>query len=112
AQDVLVISGGVSMGKFDLVPQVLEELGVRTVFRHVAQRPGKPLWFGTAASGAAVFGLPGNPVSSLVCLRRYVLPALLGSLGHAPLPAERMALSGAVTVTPALTFFLPLPLDH
>ena len=110
--DVLVVSGGVSMGKFDLVPQVLEELGVRTVFRQVAQRPGKPLWFGTAASGAAVFGLPGNPVSSLVCFRRYVLPALLGSLGHAAPPVERMALSGPVTVTPALTLFLPVRVEQ
>ncbi|HEX4388944.1 MAG TPA: molybdopterin molybdotransferase MoeA [Steroidobacteraceae bacterium] len=110
--DVLVLSGGVSMGKFDLVPKVLEELGVRTVFHRVAQRPGKPLWFGVAPSGAAVFGLPGNPVSTLVCLRRYVLPALLGSLGHSPVPAERMALAAPVTVTPALTFFLPVRLEQ
>jgi molybdopterin molybdotransferase len=110
--DVLVLSGGVSMGKFDLVPKVLQELGVRTVFHQVAQRPGKPLWFGTAPSGAAVFGLPGNPVSSLVCLRRYVLPALLGSLGHSGAPAERMALSGPVTVTPPLTFFLPVRIEQ
>jgi len=68
--DVLVLSGGVSMGRFDLVPKVLEELGVRAIFHKVAQRPGKPLWFGVAPSGAAVFGLPGNPVSTLVCLTR------------------------------------------
>ena len=86
--DVLVLSGGVSMGRFDLVPKVLEELGVRTIFHKVAQRPGKPLWFGVAPSGAAVFGLPGNPVSTLVCFTRYVLPALLGSLGHSALPAR------------------------
>ena len=110
--DVLVLTGGVSMGKFDLVPKVLEELGVRTVFHRVAQRPGKPLWFGVAPSGAAVFGLPGNPVSALVCLRRYVLPALLGSLGHSGVPAERMALSGPVTVTPPLTFFLPVRIEQ
>ena len=80
--DVLVLSGGVSMGRFDLVPAVLEELGVRTIFHKVAQRPGKPLWFGMAPSGAAVFGLPGNPVSTLVCFARYVLPALCGALGE------------------------------
>ena len=51
------------------------------IFHKVAQRPGKPLWFGVAPSGAAVFGLPGNPVSTLVCLGRYVLPALFASLG-------------------------------
>lgn len=110
--DVLVLSGGVSMGRFDLVPQVLEELGVRAVFHKVAQRPGKPLWFGVAPSGAAVFGLPGNPVSTLVCLTRYVLPALHGSLGQNPVPAERVALGAPVTVTPPLTHFLPVRFEH
>ena len=110
--DVLVLSGGVSMGRFDLVPQVLGELGVRTIFHKVAQRPGKPLWFGVAPSGAAVFGLPGNPVSTLVCLTRYVLPALRGSLGQHPERAERMALSAAITVTPPLTHFVPVRLEQ
>ncbi|MGN6453801.1 MAG: molybdopterin molybdotransferase MoeA [Steroidobacteraceae bacterium] len=110
--DVLVLSGGVSMGRFDLVPQVLEELGVRTVFHKVAQRPGKPLWFGVAPSGAAVFGLPGNPVSTLVCLTRYVLPALRGSLGQSPERSERMALSAPLTVTPPLTHFIPVRLEQ
>ena len=110
--DVLVLSGGVSMGRFDLVPQVLGELGVRTIFHKVAQRPGKPLWFGVAPSGAAVFGLPGNPVSTLVCLTRYVLPALRGSLGQSPQPAQRMALAAPVTVTPPLTHFLPVRLEQ
>ena len=110
--DVLVLSGGVSMGRFDLVPQVLGELGVRTIFHKVAQRPGKPLWFGVAPSGAAVFGLPGNPVSTLVCLTRYVLPALRGSLGQSPQPVQRMALAAPVTVTPPLTHFLPVRLEQ
>ena len=110
--DVLVLSGGVSMGRFDLVPKVLEELGVRAVFHKVAQRPGKPLWFGVAPSGAAVFGLPGNPVSTLVCLIRYVLPALCGSLGQNPQPVERIALGAPVTVTPPLTYFLPVRLEQ
>ena len=110
--DVLVLSGGVSMGRFDLVPQVLGELGVRTIFHKVAQRPGKPLWFGVAPSGAAVFGLPGNPVSTLVCLTRYVLPALRGSLGQSPGRLERMALSAAITVTPPLTHFIPVRLEQ
>src|SRR6516225_1445126 len=110
--DVLVLSGGVSMGRFDLVPQVLGELGVRTIFHKVAQRRGKPLWFGVAPSGAAVFGLPGNPVSTLVCLTRYVLPALRGSLGQNPQRVERMALSAAITVTPPLTHFVPVRLEQ
>jgi molybdopterin molybdotransferase len=110
--DVLVLSGGVSMGRFDLVPQVLQDLGVRTVFHTVAQRPGKPLWFGIAPSGAAVFGLPGNPVSTLVCLTRYVLPALSGSLGQTPEPAERMALGAPFTVKAPLTYFIPVRLQQ
>ncbi|HEY4974522.1 MAG TPA: molybdopterin molybdotransferase MoeA, partial [Steroidobacteraceae bacterium] len=110
--DVLVLSGGVSMGKFDLVPGVLTALGVRTVFHKVAQRPGKPLWFGVAPGGTAVFGLPGNPVSTLVCFTRYVLPALLGSLGHSPRPAERIAMGAAVTFNPALSYFLPVRLEQ
>ena len=85
--DVLVLSGGVSAGRFDLVPPALAEAGVREVFHGVRQKPGKPLWFGVAASGQAVFGLPGNPVSALVCLYRYVLPFLSATEGDAPAPA-------------------------
>ena len=110
--DVLVLSGGVSMGKFDLVPQVLEELGVHAIFHKVAQRPGKPLWFGVAPSGAAVFGLPGNPVSTLVCLTRYVLPALFGSLGQTPSPPERLALGAPTAVTTQFTSFLPVRIEQ
>ena len=72
AHDVLILSGGVSMGRFDYVPQVLAELDVRVVFHKVAQRPGKPMWFGVGAGGQTVYALPGNPVSTLVCLTRYV----------------------------------------
>jgi molybdopterin molybdotransferase len=109
--DVLVLSGGVSMGKFDLVPRALDELGVRPIFHKVAQRPGKPLWFGVHSSGTAVFALPGNPVSSLVCLRRYVIPALFASLEAAPVAPEKIALSAPVTVTLPLTFFLPVQVE-
>jgi molybdopterin molybdotransferase len=109
--DVLVLSGGVSMGKFDFVPQALEELGVHTVFHKVAQRPGKPMWFGVASSGATVFALPGNPVSTFVCLSRYVLPALFAAMGQTPLPNEKMALGGEVTNTTGLTFYMPVRID-
>jgi molybdopterin molybdotransferase len=110
--DVLVLSGGVSMGKFDLVPRALDDLGVRTIFHKVAQRPGKPLWFGIASSGAAVFALPGNPVSTLVCLRRYVIPALFASLGQTPgVVPEKIALSAPVTVNIPLTFYLPVRVE-
>ena len=109
--DVLVLSGGVSMGKLDLVPRVLEELGVHCVFHKVAQRPGKPLWFGIASSGAAVLGLPGNPVSTAVCVSRYVLPALAASQGQTPSRPERMALGAPATVKPPLTLFLPIRIE-
>lgn len=73
--DILVLSGGVSAGKFDYLPKVFGDLQVEEVFHKVAQRPGKPLWFGTKEN-KMVFGLPGNPVSAITCLRRFVVPAL------------------------------------
>lgn len=79
---VLVLSGGVSAGKLDLVPGVLKELGVETHFHHVKMKPGKPMLFGTRGS-TLVFGLPGNPVSSLVCFELFVRPALRRLMGHA-----------------------------
>ncbi len=86
--DVLVLSGGVSAGKFDLVPGVLQELGVVPHFHKVEMKPGKPVFFGTHAGGL-VFGLPGNPVSSLVCFELFVRPALRRLQGHAD-PGPRM----------------------
>ena len=100
AADVLVLSGGVSAGKFDLVPQVLAELGVEQVFHKIALRPGKPLWFGIKRDGdrrVLVFGLPGNPVSSLVCFELFVRPAIaaLAGRGFSQLSAVRAKLSHA-----------------
>ena len=75
--DVLLLSGGVSMGRFDLVEGVLGHLGVRTLFDRVALKPGKPLVFGISADeGGLVFGLPGNPVSTMVTFELFVRPAL------------------------------------
>ena len=109
--DVLILTGGVSMGKLDLVPRALDELGVRTVFHKVAQRPGKPMWFGLSSSGTAVFALPGNPVSSIVCLTRFVLPALFTAMGRTRPPPEKMALGGPVNVGVSLTFFMPVRVE-
>jgi len=78
---VLVLSGGVSAGKRDLVPEVLQELGVQSHFHKVAMKPGKPVFFGTRA-GCLVFGLPGNPVSALVCFELFVRPVLRRLRGH------------------------------
>lgn len=90
--DVLVLSGGVSMGERDLVPSELSAAGVRQVFHKVNVKPGKPVWFGvhdkspTASSPirrTLVFGLPGNPVSSMVCFELFVRPALRRLIGYA-----------------------------
>ena len=88
--DVLVTSGGVSVGPHDLVRSVGAELGIEEVFWRVAVKPGKPLWFGVRG-GTLVFGLPGNPVSSLVCFELFVRPAVLALQGLAK-PAPQFAL--------------------
>ena len=108
---VLILSGGVSMGKADFVPQVLEELGVELVFHKISQRPGKPMWFGIGPAKQAVFALPGNPVSSLVCCRQYVLPALLQASGRKQQLAETAVLAEDVTFMAKLTCFLPVRLE-
>lgn len=110
--EVLVLSGGVSMGKFDLVPQVMHELGVQCVLHGIEQRPGRPMWFGTTSEGRAVFALPGNPVSTLVCLSRYVLPALYAAMGVRTESSERIALATALDWQPALTGFMPVKVTH
>ncbi len=90
--DILLLSGGVSAGKLDLVPSELEAAGVRQVFHKVKVKPGKPIWFGVLESGNAasestgcyVFGLPGNPVSSMVCFELFVRTAIRRLLGIEP----------------------------
>lgn len=85
---VLLLSGGVSAGKLDLVPGVLREAGVSAHFHKVEMKPGKPVFFGTAprlggGEPTLVFGLPGNPVSVLVCFELFVRPVLRRLRGHA-----------------------------
>jgi molybdopterin molybdotransferase len=111
-RDVLVLSGGVSMGQRDYVPGVLHELGVEQVFHKIAQRPGKPMWFGVGPQGQAVFALPGNPVSALVCGVRYVLPALLEAMGRIVPPADHVALASALEHAAPLTYFVPVRLQQ
>ena len=91
--DVVVSSGGVSVGPHDHVKPALDALGVREVFWRVAHKPGKPLWFGVAPAGALVFGVPGNPVSSLVCFELFVRPVLRAMQGspEEPRPVARLA---------------------
>ena len=109
--DVLILSGGVSMGKADYVPGILADLGVRRVFHKISQRPGKPMWFGMGPAEQAVFALPGNPVSTLVCCRQYVLPAMMQASGrHAP-ARQTAILTEDVSFAPDLTCFLPVRLS-
>ncbi|MBN2845560.1 MAG: molybdopterin molybdotransferase MoeA [Deltaproteobacteria bacterium] len=79
--DVIISSGGVSVGDYDYVKDVMAEMGTNIEFWQVAQRPGKPLAFGTM-EGKLVFGLPGNPVSSMITFEEYVRPALLKMMGR------------------------------
>lgn len=109
--DVVLLTGGVSKGRFDFVPATLAALGVETRVRGVAQRPGRPMWFGMSPRRQPVFALPGNPVSAYTCLHRYVLPALLRLAGATPPPEERVVLGAGITFAPPLTYFLPVVLE-
>ena len=89
AADLLLLSGGVSAGDYDLVPDTFATCGVRKIFHKVRLKPGKPVWFGVLERPAGggrclVFGLPGNPASSLVCFELFVRPALQALLGRPP----------------------------
>jgi len=90
--DVVVTAGGISMGTRDYIPSVFEDLGYTFHFRTVAQKPGKPFSFATGDS--IMFGLPGNPVSALVALEMYVLPALRYSSGYSSF--RRKSLQGTL----------------
>ncbi len=79
--DILILSGGISMGEFDFVPAVLQSLGINVAFKQVAVQPGKPTLFGTG-NGKFVFGLPGNPVSSYFILELLVKPFIYKCMNH------------------------------
>jgi molybdopterin molybdotransferase len=108
--DIIILSGGVSMGKFDYVPEVLKDLGVEVCFHKIKQRPGKPFWFGISREGKPVFALPGNPVSTQVCLHRYVLAYLRKASGVRGDVVEYATLTEDVRVKTSLTYFLPVKL--
>ena len=107
-EDILVLSGGVSMGKYDLVETVLKSLGADFYFDGVAIRPGKPAVFGRCRD-TWVFGLPGNPVSTMVTFQLFVIPAidLLGGAAARQLPLLEASLVKAMNEKPGLTHFLP-----
>ena len=107
---VVLLTGGVSKGKFDHLPAQLEKQGAKRIFHGIAQRPGKPFWFGIGPGGIPVFALPGNPVSSYTCLHRYVLPALDRASGLAPSPRMQAALSSPVASKRNLACLMPVRL--
>jgi molybdopterin molybdotransferase len=100
AFDGVLSTGGVSVGQFDHVKGALDELGMRPLFHGVAQRPGRPLKFGTVGS-RPIFGLPGNPVSTMVCFYLYVRPALLKMGGRRDVGLPRVAVRCAVDIKTA-----------
>jgi molybdopterin molybdotransferase len=110
--DALILSGGVSMGKYDLVESVLKDLGAQFFFDAVAIRPGKPTVFGKCRE-TFVFGLPGNPVSTMVTFELFAVPALdLLAGAHArPLPLLSATLAEPMNEKPGLTHFLPARLE-
>ena len=83
--DIIILSGGVSMGEADYVPAVLKDLGVSNIFHKVKLKPGKPLWFGKKEKGPVVFGLPGNPFSCQVTFKLFIQPFLRECYGMKPL---------------------------
>ncbi len=107
---VVVLSGGVSKGKLDFVPEILAKLGVEKHFHFVKQRPGKPFWFGTYTNGA-VFALPGNPNSTFVGLNRYVIPFLARSEGIEPRKIKAQ-LAEDFSFKPNLTYYLQVQLAY
>jgi molybdopterin molybdotransferase len=104
--DVVLLTGGVSVGNYDFVPEAAAACGVVTLFHKLKQRPGKPLFVGTKGQ-KWVFGLPGNPSSVLTCFYEYVIPALEQLMQLKPVvPTIKAPLSKAYSKTAALTFFL------
>lgn len=106
--DIVVLSGGVSVGKYDLTEQVLRELGAEFFFDAVAIRPGKPAVFGWCR-GKPTFGLPGNPVSTMVTFEILAVPAIEILSGHKPqpLPFFKARLTHPIDQRAPLTHFLP-----
>lgn len=108
--DVLLFSGAVSKGKFDFLPEVFNELGVKKLFHEVAQKPGKPFFFGKTEK-CTVFGFPGNPVSTFVNCLVYFYPWFYKSVGL-KMEEKTAILSENVIFKPNLTYFLPIKINY
>jgi len=116
--DAIVVTGGVSKGRFDHLPKLWEQIGVPEIFHGVSQRPGKPMWYGVHRRPGdflhpdderkvPIFSLPGNPVSSFVCLHRYVIPALRTMAGAPARPSRYAVTNLKIDYDRPLTWFLP-----
>ncbi len=110
--EIVMMSGGVSKGKFDFLPDALKTLGVTKLFHKIKQRPGKPFWFGKAPSGATVFALPGNPVSSFMCTQIYFVPWLRSCLQLPDVVLPTAILQRDTTFKPDLVYFLQVKISY
>lgn len=116
--DVLIFSGAVSKGKFDFIPEVLNELGVEKLFHEVKQRPGKPFWFGKkvyterSRSEKTIFAFPGNPVSTFVNCVKYFYPWYYKSVGLNFENKQQAILSEDFYFKPEMTYFLQVKLSQ
>lgn len=109
--DVLILSGGVSMGKYDHLPKIFKQLQINELFHKVKQRPGKPFWFGVGHDHKPVFAFPGNPVSAFMCMYRYFVPWLQRSLGLEDSKPLYAVLSEDYSFKPELQYFLQVQLS-
>jgi molybdopterin molybdotransferase len=107
---VVILSGGVSMGKKDFIPEALAKSGVKQLFHKISQKPGKPMWFGRR-DNTLVFALPGNPVSTFMCTLRYVLPWIQHCLGS-KIVVSKAILAEEVCFKSTLSYFLQVKLKN
>ncbi len=110
--EVVIMSGGVSKGKFDFLPEAFKTLGVIKLFHKVKQRPGKPFWFGKSPNGATIFALPGNPVSSFMCTQIYFVPWLRSCLQIAEGNIVTAILQRDTTFKPDLVYYLQVKISY
>ena len=106
--DVLVVTGGISAGKFDFIPEVMRVLKVDVLFEKVRQKPGRPFWYGRTKRNQPVFALPGNPGSTQIGTVRHVIPNLKRALGMEGEKEEYAVLKEVFEPDTAFTFFLPV----
>ncbi len=110
--DAIILSGGVSKGKFDYLPEVFKELHIKKLFHKIRQRPGKPFWFGQYRDQCTIFALPGNPISSFLCLHKYFFYWLDLSLTGTPPRYPIAILTDDVIFSKELDYFLEVQITY